>query len=468
MKVALIRPPEVHPYWYKKRPSLGISYLSAFLTKHKIINRIFDAYYLSWSEDDTVRQVAKFKPDLIGISSMTHEIVTAHHLAGLLRKKFPNTPIVVGGCHVTALPEETLNEFPNFTYGIFGEGEKTLLELVYYLKRNKKTKITEIKGLAYRNRLGVQLNPPRERLTSEELDHLPYPAFNSYYKKGKKSLTAKDDHYVIMSSRGCPYNCVFCMQVLGRLVRRRTPEGIVREIEYAIKRYGAHTIQFYDEIFLFNDEITYKTLDLMIQHNLHKKIRWMALTRVNLVTKELLHKAREAGCYRLEFGVESGSQRILNKIRKRITIKQVEQAVAMMKNEGILTDANFILGHPGDTLKTVKKTVDLAIRLNTTAIAIGIMVPYPGTEVYKMALEGREGYRLLSRDWSTYDKYGGKALERKGLPLATLEHWQRKALLYFYLKNHRFLELIKFTANYWRVILSLMLPKPYAQAQSQA
>lgn len=460
MKVALVRPPEVHPYWYKKKPALGISYLSSYLTKNKIKNKIFDAYFFSWSQEETVANVAKYKPDLIGISSMTHEIVAANKLASLFKKRVPDIPIAIGGCHITALPSQTLKEFPNFTYGIYGEGEKTLLELANYLEKNKKRKISSIKGLVYRDKQErVVVNEVRERLTSEELDALPHPAFHFYYKNGAKSLAGKDDVYVMMSSRGCPYNCVFCMQVLGRQVRRRTPEGIVAEIEYATSHFGAHTVQFYDEIFLFNDETCFKTLDLIIQKKLHKKMRWFGLTRVNMVDKELIQKAKESGCFRLEMGLESGSNKILKKIRKQITVEQAEKAVNIIKNEGILTDVNYILGHPGETKKTLKQTVDLAVRLNTTTIAMGIMVPYPGTEVYKMVHEGKGGYRLLSKDWSTYDKYGGKALEIKSIPLAELEKWQRKALLYFYLKNYRLWELLKFIIGYRRVIASLLLPK---------
>lgn len=460
MKVALIKPPEVHPYWYKKKPALGISYLSSYLTKNKINNKLFDAYYFSWSKEKTVEEVNKYKPDIIGISSMTHEIITAHNLATLFQKEMPGIPIVIGGCHVTALPAQTLEEFPNFTYGVYGEGEKTLLELTKSLFKKKTKRMPAIKGLTYRDHKGrVIVNEPRERLTSDELDALPYPAFHLYYKNGNQSLIEKNDVYVIMSSRGCPYNCVFCMQVLGRQVRRRTPEKIVAEIEYAIRHYGAHTIQFYDEIFLFNDELCYKTLNLMIQKNLPKKMRWFGLTRVNMVNQELIHKAKESGCFRLEMGIESGSNKILKQIRKQITVEQAEKAVRIIKSEGILTDCNYILGHPGETRKTLKQTSDLAIRLNTTTMAMGIMVPYPGTDVYKMVQEGKGGYKLLSRDWSLYDKYGGKALEIKNIPLTELEQLQRKTLLYFYLKNFRFWELFKFIISYRRVIISLLFPQ---------
>ena len=186
MKVALIKPPEVHPYWYKRRPVLGISYLSSYLTKNGIPNKIFDAYYFSWSEEKTIKAVVEYKPDLIGISSMTHEVVVAHRLASLFRKKMPHVPTVLGGCHITALPTETLEEFPSFTYGVYGEGEKTLLELVNYLEKGKKLKISSIKGFVYRNKQGkVFVNKARERLTSHELDTLLIRLFIFIIKTGQ-------------------------------------------------------------------------------------------------------------------------------------------------------------------------------------------------------------------------------------------------------------------------------------------
>jgi len=454
MKIAIIRPPEVHTYWNATRPSIGISYISSYLEKHGIEAKIFDANFHSWSPNQTAEKVEQFKPDLIGLTSMTHEISMAHTIVSLLKNRLSNVPSVIGGCHVTALPRETLEEFENFTYGIYGEGEQTMLSLVRCLQEGNTEKLHEINGLVLRHDQGITVTPPRERLSSEELDELPYPAFHHYYSH-KRALAGKDDYYVIISSRGCPYNCAFCMQVLGRQVRRRSPENVVAEIEYAIDRYSAHTVYFLDEILLFNDQITYDTLALMTQHNLPSRIRWRGLTRANLVNEKLINKAREAGCFALEIGIESGSNEILKRINKQITTEQAEEAVRIIKKAGIEVDANFILGHPHETIKTVKRTIQFAAKLNPTTIAIGIMTPYPGTKVYKMALGGEGGYRLLSKDWSTYDKYGGRALELEGLPHKELEKWQRRGLIYFYFKNYRFFDLFKFIIRYRKAILAL-------------
>ena len=456
MKVALIRPPEVHKYWNATRPSLGMSYIASYLESHGIVVKIFDANFNSWSPQQTVEKIVEFNPDLIGITSMTHEISMAHKIASLLKNSLHAVPIVIGGCHVTALPRETLEEFANFTYGIYGEGEQTMLSLVHCLQQDAIEKLPEINGIVYRHAQEIKINPPQERLSSEELDKLPYPAFHHYYSH-HRALAGKHDYYVIISSRGCPYNCAFCMQVLGRQVRRRSPENVVAEIEYAIDRYGVHTVYFLDEILLFNDQLTYDTLALIIKHHLPDRIRWRGLTRINFVNEKLINKAKEAGCFALEVGIESGSDEVLKRINKQITTKQATEAVRIIKKAGIAVDANFILGHPYETIETVKTTMRFAAKLNPTTVAIGIMTPYPGTKVYEMALQGEGGYRLLTKDWSKYDKYGGKALELEGLPIQELEKWQRKALLYFYLRNCRFLDLFNFIIKYRKAILSLFL-----------
>lgn len=458
MKVALLRPPQVNPYWYLHRPSLGISYLAAYLINKGIETKIFDAIFNSWDLRQTVQQVCHYHPDLIGISSMTHEIRESNHLAEEFKKRLPGVPLVIGGCHLTALLQETFEEFPNFDYGIYREGEKPLLALVEFLK-NGKGRISHIPNLVYRTQSHqIRVNPPGAWLTAAELNQLPYPAFDQYYPS-KTALGNKNTAYPIMSSRGCPYQCAFCMQVLGRQLRRRSPENIVAEIEHAIKCFGANTIQFWDDIFLLNDGQTMATLDLMIRKALQRKIRWNALTRVDQVDEKLIFLAKKAGCYALDLGVESGSDKILKRINKQITVAQIRRAVKIIKEAGIATFAYFILGHPGETKHSLRQTTDLAVELNTDQIAVGIMVPYPGTQIYEMAKKGMWNYRLLSDDWSKYDKYGGSALELKNLPLKELERWQRRVFLEYYLRNWRFIDLLKFVFNYRKEIFLLLFKK---------
>jgi radical SAM superfamily enzyme YgiQ (UPF0313 family) len=182
----------------------------------------------------------------------------------------------------------------------------------------------------------------------------------------------------------------------------------------------------------------------MIEEGLSKKIRWKALTHVNSVNEKIIALAKKAGCYQLEMGVESGDDEILENIGKGISVEKVRTACNIIKENGIKLGTYFILGHPNETVEKVKKTLNLAVELNTDTIAVGIMVPYPGTKVYEMALRGEAGYRLLSRDWSGYDKYGGGALELETLRYADLLRWQKKVLISFYIKNFKLINLMKY------------------------
>ena len=218
----------------------------------------------------------------------------------------------------------------------------------------------------------------------------------------------------------------------------------IEEIEHAISTYGVHTINFADEVFLFNNDKTRQLLKLMIERKLPERIKWVGLVRANYVNAELIALAKKAGCYRLSMGIESGDDEILKTIGKGITLEQIDNATKIIKKAKIHLATYFILGHPNETKKTLRKTVDLAARLNTDTIAVGLMVPYPGTKIFEMAQRGEGGYRLLSRDWTEYDKYYCKSLEIEGLPHRQLVKWQRLTLINFYFKNMRFLDAIKY------------------------
>jgi len=454
MKVALIKPPRTYAD-YNKVPAFGIGYISACLKQRGIDCKIFDAHFNDWSQKETIVSVLEYRPDILGFTAMTHEIVQASQMASRLKEQL-NAPTIVGGCHVTALHKRTLKEFFVFDYAVYGEGEKTMPDLIEFLQQGGTSPASDIPGVVFRDAQGnIYVNQPRQVLTPAELDRLPYPDFKDYYSE-PQALTGKNVYYSIFTSRGCPYNCAFCMQVLGRKARRRSAENVVQEIEYAISHYGAHTFDFSDDIFLFDSRETRELLQLMIDTSLPERIRWSALVRANFVTRELLNLAKKAGCYRLEMGVESGDNEILKAIKKGITVEQVKNAVKIIKDSGISLGTYFILGHPNETTETLKKTVQLAVKLNTDSIAVGLMVPYPGTRIYEMAQQGEGGYRLVSEDWSEYDKYGGKALEVGELTFKELSSWQRKAFIYFYLKNFRLLDILRFIVQYRRGIFFMI------------
>ncbi len=442
-KVALVKLPSTYANWHQ-RPIVGLAYLAGVLKQNGYEAKIFDGFFNNWSVDRLVQEIVAYSPDAIGFTAMTQEITQASFVASQIRSKHACTT-VIGGCHLTALPERTLSDYPVFDYGVIGEGEKTIVELVKYLEQPNLYEQEHIPGIIYRNGDSIRINDARPFLTNAELDALPFPDFSDYYGDNTRALSRKNDVYAIFTSRGCPYDCLFCMQLLGRKVRQRSTENIIAEIEMAIRKFGAHTFDFLDEIFLMDRPVTRKLLQYFIDSGLSKKIRWTGLTRANIVNADLIDLARRSGCICLAMGVEAGDDEILVTVRKKVNIQQIKRAVAIVKNAGISLNTYYILGHPGETRATANKTVELAAELNTDNIAIGLMVPFPGTEIYNLAKNNKMGYSLLSERWEEYDKYGGRALKIEGLPYEELERLQMKAIAKLYYKNHRWLDLLSYS-----------------------
>ena len=442
MKIAFIKPPATYADWYH-RPQLGAGYLAAYLEEAGHTCRIFDSVFFGWNNAGLIEQVTEFAPDLAAFTAMTHEIAPAARVAGRLREN-SGIVTVVGGCHLSALPRETLQEFPTFDFGIAGEGEHGLLGLVKRLQGDIPADCG-VPGLVERTPAGpVAFHAPPPPLTGRELDDLPFPAFHLYYGNNRRALAGPEEEYPIISGRGCPYRCTFCMQALGRVVRHRSAEDICLEMEAAINNFGAHTFNFIDEIFLSDTPRTRFLLERLISSGLSRRVRWSGLTRANLVNRDLVCLARRAGCFRLEMGVESGDDAILRRINKGITVAQVRAAADCIKAAGIELNTYFILGHPGETPDSIDRTRQLAMELNPDNIALGIMVPYPGTEIYRIASRGEGGYRLLSHDWERYDKYGQGVLEIAGFSHRQLQREQRRIITSCFLHNGRYLDLFRY------------------------
>jgi len=284
----------------------------------------------------------------------------------------------------------------------------------------------------------------------KDLDSLPFPDYDH--------LARKIDTYPIFSSRGCPNNCIFCCRIMGNKIRVRTPKSVVNEIKYALSKFRPKLFDFADETFTFPKARTMAICDLIIKEGINKRIKWMAQSRVTLVDQELFEKMKEAGCINVDFGVESGNSEMLKIIKKGITLDEASSAIAAAKQAGLNTGSYFIIGHPFETAETIRETIKFAAKLNTDSVAFGIMVPYPGTEVYEMAVRGEGGYQIISERWEDYDKQLGNALELDGLSRKQLEKWQRKAYLTFYFKNLRLLDGVRLVISQ-RKLLWRMLTK---------
>jgi anaerobic magnesium-protoporphyrin IX monomethyl ester cyclase len=240
---------------------------------------------------------------------------------------------------------------------------------------------------------------------------------------------------------------------MGKPLRLRSVGNVLAEMDALEEKLGQRSTWFQDETFGANRRWTDEFLSALIARNRRKGwvFRWGGNSRANLAAAELYRVMKESGCYALSFGVESGNDEILRRIKKEITGAAAIRAIATAREAGIHSSAFFIIGHPGETWRTALQTVHLAAKCRADSIAVGVMVPYPGTEVWEMARAGEGNYRLLLEDWRFYDKYFGKALAIEGLTHRQLEFFQVLAYLWHYTYNLRFRKLMGF---FWRFRLA--------------
>jgi radical SAM superfamily enzyme YgiQ (UPF0313 family) len=376
IKIALINPPQRTDF---PQPPLGLAYIAATLEKVGNKVEIIDSAALKLDADETIKRVIDNGFEFVGITVMTPTIGSAMEVARKIKEKNKSIFVFMGGAHVTALPEKTLEIFPEIDAIVIGEGEITTPILIKSIEKNKSLK--DVLGIAYRKNGKIIVNPPRSVI--KNLDELPLPAYHllpinkyrPYPPHGKKL-----PYMAIMTSRGCPFRCTFCSKpVHGKLYRAKSPKAIIDEIKYIKENFKIKEILFYDDSFTLDRNRIIELCDEMIKNNIY--IPWSCETRVNLVDKELLSKMKSAGCYIISYGVESGNQEILNTIKKDITIEQIRNAFKLTREAGISIVSYFMLGCPGDTERTMKQTIEFAKELDANFAQFSICTPFPGTEI---------------------------------------------------------------------------------------
>lgn len=425
----ILNPLEAH---WGKVPPLGLGYLAAAARIRGIDVGVVDAKLLGHRKlSQTTEAILVLNPRFVGISAMTMEYPHAVKIAKLIKHFRPSITTILGGVHANARPKESLEESRAFDFVIAGEGESPLSELVLSLKDGKD--ISSMPGLYSRDGQGNAIQSLPRRF--EDVQNLPLPAWD---------LFPRAKVYAVMAERGCPYRCVFCSHNMGQRVRARPPESVKEEIAWLDKVFKPREIYFEDETFGLVPERTHVLLEWLIDFNRGKGIIFKAQTRVDRVSVEMLELMKKAGFRYLELGVESGDAGVLERSGKRITLTQVEHTVMLVRKAGLRPWVNFIIGLPGETEQSVRNMIDFATRLNPDWISVALIVAYPGTQIYKWALAGECGYRLLSSDWSSFDKYlGGATVELASLSYRRMHELQIKMYLETYLRNFRIPELIR-------------------------
>lgn len=412
-------------------PHLGVGYIASSLQRAGFTVRVCDAPAEKAGFGRLEGMIRGFSPDIVGVTSFTSQIHEAHRVAETAKKVDPRILTVAGGAHVSAAPERTLREFAAFDAAVIGEGEETIVDIARFAGAD-----SSIPGIAYRR--GGEIIVTGSRQPAEDLDTLAFPAhglFSLGSYRSLNSLFGRKRTLPVLSSRGCSYKCRFCFSLLGKKVRFRSAGNVMDEIERDISLFGASVIFFQDETFTADRERTVQLCEEFLRRELNKKVGWVCETRVDAVDGELLSLMRKAGCTLVNYGIESGSQDILDAIRKDITLEQAETAVARTKENKIRVYTNFLIGHPFETRQSIASTIRFALKLKADFASFSILTPFPGTEISDMAERGAGGLRLLSSDWREYGTQFGGALELDNISREELEDFQKQAYFSFYSRH---------------------------------
>lgn len=434
-KVALIVPSFQKLIYEKTKIRVGVPYspnltlatLAAGLLKDGHSVAIIDLNLAESPMEHLRERIAGLKPDYAGITFTTPLFYEMAKIAGLIKALDPRITVIGGGAHASSLPEDTLNNSP-LDIVVVHEGDVALREIVNGADPGS------IEGIYYRDNDRVIKTPSRKYL--ENLDTLPYPAWGLFdlgRYKTTRLLARKDPVAWMETSRGCVFGCTYCNKsVFGRTFRVKSSARVVDEMQHLLT-LGFKEIHIADDMFTTDMERAKRICREIIDRKM--KVSWVSVTgiRVHPFDEELAGLMKKAGCYRVLFGIESGNQRILDNIKKSITLAQVRNAIGICKKTGLETFGAFMLALPGDTEATMQETIDFAIELDVDLAKVTVTTPLPSTPLYdELQKEGK----IKTKDWSKFNLYlpANDIYDHPNLDWKVVEEYYNRFYRKFYLR----------------------------------
>ena len=427
MKILLLSPPTdsvIKSVIGVTGPPLGLAYLASIARSQGDDVRIIDSIAMDYTFEDITGQIKKFDPDLVGLTSTTSMIPDAYKVAELAKGYNNEVKTVIGGPHVTFTQEETLMESPHMDFTVAGEGETSFSNLLLHLKGKKEIK--EVKGISYRDSEKIIVTPPEQLI--KDVDSIPLPAIDllpmEKYKAGTKRFGT------LMTSRGCPYNCIFCSSSLqfGKIWRGHSTERVMTELRRLVFDYGIHEIEFLDDTFTLNMKRAIEIARNIKAENLD--IKWSGSARVNLFNEEIAKAMKDSGAHTIYFGIESGNQNTLDFIGKGIKLQQAVDSVRKGNEAGLHTLGSFIIGFPDDTVYEVKNTIKFSKKVKVKIAQFTIATPYPGTRLWQLA---KSQNLIKTTNWRKYTTLN-PVMSLKNFSDKQILGWLGKAYAYFYLR----------------------------------
>ncbi|MGD9130315.1 MAG: radical SAM protein [Candidatus Bathyarchaeota archaeon] len=375
-----------------------LAYTVAVLEEAGIETHFIDGVADDLSIEAFVEETKKINPDLVVIECSTPSIINDLHIAKRLKEELKNTFILLVGSHPTYFHKEIIKENEFVGAIARGEFELTIRDLALALQHGQQ--LQDVAGITYRNGESVQVNEDRPLI--QDLDALPFPARHIVKSSSyREAVFTGQRCTTIVSSRGCPHKCIFCIwpkTMYGHKFRQRSPGNVVDEIQHVVDEYGVDEIYFDDDCFTLDRKRLLEICSEIVKRGIN--VKWMCQARVDNMTQEVLEAMKKAGCHYIKYGVESGSQELLNRMKKGITLEAVRKAFRATRKVGIKSQAFFLFGLPWETPETVAKTIEFAKELKPDSAQFAIVVPHPGTELYELCLE--KGW-LKYKTWEDFD-----------------------------------------------------------------
>lgn len=427
-------------------PPLGLALLAAIAREAGACVHIVDAEAEGLTPDGAVRRALELDPDVVGLTAVTMTVHAAAAVATRLKHAAPAVPIVLGGVHVSALPEDTLTRFPAFDVAAIGEGDRTLPELLTAFEHG--TPLAHVNDIVYRAEDGA-LRRTAERETLLDLDSLPFPAwdllpgFPDRYRPAANAFRRLPASSLV-TSRGCPGRCTFCDRtVSGRRIRTFSAEYLMEMVLTLRDVYGVRELIFHDDNFTASRERLMTFCEMM--RDSAPGIAWSATARIDMVTPESLAAMKQAGCWQLAYGIESGDQAILDSLCKGITLDRIRQVLKWTKDAGIEARGYFMAGVPDETQDTLARTIDFLLELPLDDFHMTIYTPYRGTPLGDSVLDTS----TVEEDWRKFGDW-----EVVYVPPAVsaqqLESAQREAFRRFYARPRIIVRQLKRILRYPR------------------
>ena len=413
MNILIINPP-IREWAKPNCVPLGLGYIASSLRLAGHSIEVLDVNAYRYSKEEVKKILERKNPDFI----LTGGIITVYNylkwLTCQLKEIFPYVPIMIGGSVSTSIPDIALNTL-SADIACIGEGEITAVEVSNHIER--KEKLSSVRGIYYREGKNIIKNKPRAPI--KDLDSIPFPAYDLFpmdiyisnpvgyinkdkWNKGDVLSDVKIPKSTnINVTRGCPYRCNFCYHdYLGPGYRHRSPQNILKEMDFLNKKYGITYFLWADDEAIINKVFINEFCDLMIKSK--RNYQFAIAGRVNLVNEKMLNKLKDAGCNMVGYGIESGSQKILDAMNKQVTVEQAENAIKLTKKIFGDVDCSFMVGYPGETKKTLKETETFCKELGLTPEVIFFATPYPGTKLYEYAKEIgliKDEVKYISKLW---------------------------------------------------------------------